>query len=404
MCFISSEYPPSIIGGLGIHVQKLTTALATRMDVDVVLPKPMNTTDEYQELAKNIRMTTVLMEATYDDTGSWCRFAKNAIHQITNWPESELPNVFHCHDWGTVLVGIKCRWALGIPLIFHVHLPNRFPLCASIENLGLVSADMVTVSSSAMEVEMNKRRMPIRKLEVLKNGVDTDVFKPSKDWPKDRGYILFVGRLVEQKGVEYLLRALSYVGQKFDVGLKIVGHGEYKEWLVRLSTNLALSSPVDFVPWVEHEKLAELYQGARLVVIPSVFEPFGMVALEAMACKRAVVASRTGGLTEIVRHGKTGFLAQPKDHLDLAQWIMKLLKDDELRNSMGEAGCESISAQGYTWPAVAERVNRLYLKGRAGFKIGDKPKDADRYIHQIVEQAPQKDKDDWSDLLYNLFE
>jgi glycogen synthase len=402
VCFISSEYPPSIVGGLGIHVGKLTTALASHMDVDVVLPRPEKKRDTYWELAENIRTTTLPVDASYNDTGSWCRFAKNAVQELASRSKDDLPEVIHCHDWVTVLAGIKCRWTLNIPIVFHVHLPNRTPLCASIENLGLVSADMVTVSSGPMRAEMIDRRMPIRKLKVLKNGVDLDVFRPSEDWPDDGGYILFVGRLVEQKGVDYLLRAFSYVRQKFDVRLKIVGHGEYKEWLERLSVNLTISSHVEFVRWVRHEELAGLYQGARLVVVPSVFEPFGMVALEAMACRRAVVGSRVGGLAEVVQDGKTGFLAQPKDHLDLAQWIMALLANDELRNGMGEAGHKRVTAQGYTWPSIAKDVGELYLEVRESFKLGQKP-DADLYIQQIIEQAPHKDKYDWRDLLGGLF-
>ena len=162
VCFISSEYPPSIVGGLGIHVQKLTTALAGLMDVEVVLPNPLNRTDTYQRPAENIRTVTVPVNTSYDDSDkvSWCRFATNAIQKITNWTKSERPDVIYCHDWVTVLAGIKCRWVLNIPLIFHVHLPNRAPL----------------------------------------------------------------------------FRAFTYVRQKFDVSLKIVGDGD-KDWLKRLSNH-----------------------------------------------------------------------------------------------------------------------------------------------------------------------
>ncbi len=116
-----------------------------------------------------------------------------------------------------------------------------------------------------------------------------------------------------------------------------------------------------------------------------------------------MVASRLGGLTEIVQDEKTGFLVQPKDHLDLAQWIMTLLSDNELRNRMGEAGYRRVSAEGYTWPIIAEHVERLYHEVREGFEIRDKPEEADLYINQILEQASEKDKDDWKTLLDNLF-
>lgn len=402
--FISSEYPPCVFGGLGIHVQKLTTALARFMEIDVLLPNPMPEGTLYEQPSGNVRPAVVPVTATYEDPSSWCRFALNAIPRLLNMPKDRAPAIIHCHDWVTVLAGIKCRWALKVPLIFHVHLPNRDPLCASIENLALISADMVTVNSEFMSVELTDRGLPIRKLRVVKNGVDSEVFRPSPDWPADDGYILFVGRLVEQKGVEYLLRAFSYVHQKFpEVRLKIIGHGEFAEWLERLSANLTLSSHVEFLKWVPHEQLASLYQRARLVVVPSVFEPFGMVALEAMACKRPVVASRIGGLKEIVQHGKTGFLVHPKDHLDLAQWMMTLLADADLRKTMGEASYAAVLAGGYTWPAIAQQFYDLYREAREGFATRDMPPDARKYMYEIVGQTPESQQWNWKQLLADLF-
>ncbi|MBV8818767.1 MAG: glycosyltransferase [Acidobacteriaceae bacterium] len=403
--FISSEYPPCVFGGLGIHVQKLTAALAGLMEVEVLLPNPMPEGTLYEQPPANVRPAVVPVTAQYtDDPSSWCRFALNAIPRLLHTAESQWPAIVHCHDWVTVLAGIKCRWHANVPLVFHVHLPNRDPLCASIENLALISADMVTVNSEFMSVELTDRGLPIRKLRVVKNGVDTDIFRPSPDWPADDGYILFVGRLVEQKGVEYLLRAFSYVHQKFpDVRLKILGHGEFEAWLERLAANLMLSSHVEFLKWVPHEQTASLYQRARLVVVPSVFEPFGMVALEAMACKRPVVASRIGGLREIVQHGKTGFLVHPKDHLDLAQWMMTLLSDAELRQKMGEASHAAISAGGYTWPAIAQSFYDLYVEARDGFERRNMPTDARRYMGQIVGQTSESNRWNWRQLLENLY-
>jgi glycosyltransferase involved in cell wall biosynthesis len=264
---------------------------------------------------------------------------------------------------------------------------------------------MVTVNSEFMSVELTDRRLPIRKLRVVKNGVDLEIFRPASDWPADGGYILFVGRLVEQKGIEYLLRAFSYVRQKFpDVRLMIVGDGEFKEWLERLASNLTILRNVDFVPWVQHEDLARLYQRARIVVIPSIFEPFGMVALEAMACKRPVVASNIGGLREIVRHGKTGFLVNPKDHLDLALWMMTLLSDNGLQSRMGAAGYQRVSEEGYTWASIADQFGDLYQEVREGFESREEPKEAQLYISQIVDQASALDKYDWIWLTRGLYD
>lgn len=398
VCFISSEYPPRVYGGLGIHVDKLTAALTEHLAVDVLLPEPGP--KEYRQTKTRVTPVRVPVQATYDDLTSWLRFARNVPSRI----EREQHDIIHCHDWVTVLAGIKCKWSFGIPLVFHVHLPNRNPLCASIENLGLVAADLVTVNSEAVAVEIRDRKLPIRELTVVHNGVDTDLFRPAESWPADGGYVLFVGRLVEQKGVEYLLRAFPYVRDKFpDVRLKIVGDGEFRDWLEQLSKNLMVSSHVEFLGWLEQEDIASLYQAARVVVVPSVYEPFGMVALEAFSCKRPVVASRVGGLREIVIHDSAGFIAEPKDHLDLAQWLMTLLSDSELRQRMGEAGFARLSDEGYLWPAVAEHFIKLYERTVRESPRLDRPEEADGLIFDIQRFAPGGDKHGWKEFMMTIF-
>jgi glycosyltransferase involved in cell wall biosynthesis len=297
-------------------------------------------------------------------------------------------DVIHCHDWVTVLAGVRCRWRHNIPLVFHLHLPNRTPLCASIENLGLACADLITVNSEGMRAELRERSQVLglesRPIHVIRNGVDLDIFRPREDWPADDGYILFVGRLVAQKGLEYLLRAFYYIHEKFpDVRLKIVGNGDLGAQLQRLRTNLMIPAQlVDFVDpaqWMTRPEVAELYQGARVVVVPSIYEPFGMTALEALACQRPVVASRTGGLMETIKHDVNGFLAEPGDELDLAQWIMTLLSDPALRSRLGKEGRERLS-QEYTWPWIARRTMQLY-------------RDLNRYLDRDVPPTAYELKD-----------
>ena len=402
VCFVSSEYPPHVYGGLGVHVEKLTTALSQHLSVDILLPDPgMN---EYRHMVPRARPIPLNISASYNDPPSWVRFAEFVTPKLERLASKERPRVIHCHDWVTVLAGIRGKWLLNIPLLFHVHLPNRNPLSGSIENLGLVCADIVTVNSEAMFVELSDRRLPIRKLRIVSNGVDLDIFRPAQNWPADGGYILFVGRLVEQKGVEYLLRAFYYVRDKFqNIRLKIVGDGEFREWLERLASNLMLSSHVEFVRWMPHDKLASLYQEALFVVVPSVFEPFGMVALEAFACKRPVVASRVGGLKEIVKHHMNGFLTEPKDHLDLAQWLLSLLSEAELRSRMGEAGFARLFEEGYTWPATALQFIEFYEELNERPLDKTPPREASAFVEQILDMAPEADVWQWRKFLRTLF-
>ncbi len=214
VCFISSEYPPHLIGGLGAHVEELTKALGEHLSVDVVLPAiPPRSEEEYKKDVPGVQLHKTGIPASYSDAASWINFSSSAAEIIRDMEPK--PQVIHCHDWVTVLAGIDCRQRLKVPLLFHLHLPNRSPLCASIENLGLVYADRVTVNSKAAYWEIATRTLGInRKIKIINNGVNVARFKPCEDWPHDDGYILFVGRLVEQKGAAYLLHAFSYVIEK----------------------------------------------------------------------------------------------------------------------------------------------------------------------------------------------
>jgi glycosyltransferase involved in cell wall biosynthesis len=270
--------------------------------------------------------------------------------------------VIHCHDWVTALAGIKCRERLKVPLVFHLHLPNRAKLCASIENLGLACADLVTVNSNAMFESLDRRKgLTVRRRAVVKNGVDSDFFRPADDPPAGDGYVLFVGRLVKQKGVEYLLRAVYYARQRLpDIRVKIVGDGELRPMLERLCKNFMIADKVEFLGWREGPELVRLYQGASLVVVPSIYEPFGMTAIEALACERPVVASDVDGLYDLVQHGVTGYQVKPGKPLDLAQWIMTLLCDPGLRERMGKAGRRFVLDNGYSWPKIAAQYVKFY--------------------------------------------
>ena len=374
VCFVSSEYPPRMVGGLGAHVEQLTTALGQHIDVQIVLPSVGSDMDEYQRPpCPRIQLKNLTnCDPSYNDLLSWFQFATDASNEITNLiREGGSFDAIHCHDWVTILAGIKCRLVHDIPLVFHVHLPNRTPLCASVENLGLAYADLVTVSSDDTRRELLRRSQslgldPEPTIRIVKNGVDLDIFQLGKGLPADDDYILFVGRIVQQKGLQYLLRAFYYVLQKFpDIRLKIVGRGDLQPQLERLCRNLLIpEQKVEFVdpsPWLTRPELAKLYQGARVVVVPSIYEPFGMTALEALACQRPVVASRVGGLQDIIRHKETGFLAEPQNELDLAQWIMALLWDPALCDRLGSAGRAALeAAPDATWSQIAQQVIGLY--------------------------------------------
>ncbi len=374
VCFVSSEYPPRMVGGLGAHVEQLTTALSAHVDLKIVLPSVGRDMDDYQRPPNpRIQLKSLTNSyPSYDNLVSWFQFGADAVNEIDYMIRQGIKfDAIHCHDWVTALVGIRCRRKYEIPLVFHMHLPNRTPVCASVENLGLAYADLVTVSSDDTRQELFRRSQtlglsPEPVIRIVRNGVDLDTFRPGNGGPAEDDYILFVGRIVQQKGLQYLLRAFYYVTRKFPgIRLKIVGRGDLQPQLERLCRNLLLPGhQVEFVdpsPWLTRAELARLYQGARVVVVPSIYEPYGMTAMEALACQRPVVASRIGGLKEIIRHRETGLLAEPQNELDLAQWIMTVLADPAYGDLLGAAGRAALeAAPDTTWPQIAQQVIGLY--------------------------------------------
>lgn len=374
-CFISSEYPPHIVGGLGIYIGAISEALASEIDLDVVLPNILPGEARYDKpTTPGLRLQRLRVDnyPTYEDAISWLQFSEEASDKIDDLiKDGAVFNVIHCHDWTTALAGLKCRNRHKIPLVFHLHLPESHPFCRAIETLALACSDVVVVCSEAMRAELKKRvrayKIPFHNnIQLVKNGVDVDTFRPAEDEESsDDGYILYAGRLVRQKGVEYLLRALPYVNEKFPgTPLKIVGDGRLRNALEKLRDCLLLpKEQVEFLGHVtSRAELAKLYQQASVVVVPSIYEPFGMTALEAMACGRPVIASRVGGLEELVgsdEYRETGFLAEPRDELGIAQWLMALLSDRERRIRVGMAGCQSLRAE-WAWPSRANNLLDVY--------------------------------------------
>ena len=357
ICFISSEYPPNVIGGLGVHVNELSNALTnSKLNVDIVLP---SSSVNYDNINNGINLLPLAkIKASYNKPVSWLNFAHHAANKICNLPL--LPDVVHCHDWVTILAGIICKCKLKIPLVYHLHLPNKRPFCSSIENLGLVCSDLVTVNSEFIKEEVLSRQLKINKIKVVKNGVNLNQFKPKEPLHEDN-YILYVGRLVHQKGVDILLRAFWYVTKKYpDIKLKVVGVGELEDYLKRLCVNLMIADKVLFEGLKKGEELVEIYQKSKMVIVPSIYEPFGMTVIEAFACKKPVIATNFMGLKENIIDGKTGYLFEKEDYLDLAQWIMNLLHDDKRRKEFGENGYNSVINNDYNWNSISKVFIKEY--------------------------------------------
>jgi glycosyltransferase involved in cell wall biosynthesis len=362
VALFSSEYPPHVMGGLGVHVDRLTASLSAEVSFDLFVPAE----GDYPAATRAVRIHEVPLADARTDIEHWLHYCQAAARLAA--PAARAADLLHCHDWMTVLAGLRLRQTTGKPLVYNVHLPQNTGLRMALENLGLLAADLVLVNSQAVREELMERRLPVRRFEVVPNGVDLDTFRPAADWPRDGGYVLFVGRLVAQKGVDLLLRAFDAVLQRCpESRLLVVGDGELELYLDRLARFLGFPDRVSFAGWRTGAALVELYQGAQMVVVPSYYEPFGIVALEAMACGRPVIASRVGGLQEIVTDGVEGYLVEVGDHRRLAGRLASLILNPELRARMGAAALRRAAEFG--WRRVAGETLALYRElARRGAK------------------------------------
>lgn len=355
VAFLSSEYPPHTYGGLGTSVEALSRFLgAAGVEVVVLLPEA----DDYAEPPPGVELCGVQVEGEGVDSDEdyWLTYCESALHAARHTGLSV--DLVHCHDWMTALGGLAIGRAMGVPVLMSVHLPQSAPTNVLLENIGIVVSDGVVVNSGAVRAELAERHLGEGEITVIPNGVDLDQF-PASDEPPRRHEILFVGRLVPQKGVDVLLRSLGAVLRRHpDATLVIAGDGQQQLYLERLARFLGLRERVSFLGWQARGDLAALYRASAVTAVPSLYEPFGLVALEAMSSGRPVVVSRLGGLAEIVDDEVSGFTVQAGDHLDLATRLAALLSDAELARAMGRAARRR--AEQFGWAAIADRTASLY--------------------------------------------
>jgi glycogen(starch) synthase len=210
--------------------------------------------------------------------------------------------------------------------------------------------------------------LPNDKLVMVPNGVNTNVYDDVKNNLKDfrknfalpeEKIVLYVGRLVYEKGIHVLINAAPKILDKVDAKFIIVGSGYMKEQLLNIVRSMGLEHKVLFEGFLDEQSLLKLQKCADVSVVPSLFEPFGIVALEAMAAKSPVVVSDTGGLSEIVEHDVTGVKVYPNNPDSLAWGITKVLLDENYRNRIRENAYKNVQEK-YDWEKIAQQTKRIY--------------------------------------------
>jgi starch synthase len=306
-------------------------------------------------------------------------------------------DLVHCHTWYTHLGGLLMARAYGLPLVVTVHsleplrpwkreqLGGGYELSAWVERQALESADaVIAVSGATRDDVLAHFETPPERIHVVHNGIDTDHWAPDPGWdalarfglaPGGR-YVLFVGRITRQKGISILLAAIRHL----DPGIGVVlaaGQPDTPELAAEVeravedARNTRTEGAVTWIPeQLDRLTLRQLYSHAAAFVSPSVYEPFGITNLEAMACHAPVVATRVGGVPEVVVDGVTGLLVDvpadapgaevdPSVARSLAEAINGLLADPARGTAMGEAGRRR-AVEEFSWPAIARRTVAVY--------------------------------------------
>jgi glycosyltransferase involved in cell wall biosynthesis len=235
------------------------------------------------------------------------------------------------------------------------------------EKTGLEGADKVIAVSKTMKEDILKYfAIKADRVEVIHNGIDLDTWKQKKMDPGlkkrfgiDDDYILFVGRPTVQKGMGYLIDAMEHIPCQLIMGAVGADTKEYEDIMrEKVQENKR-------IVWI-HEQLKEeeyiqLYTNARVFVCPSIYEPFGIINLEAMSCKTPVVASAVGGILEVVVHEETGLLVEPANPKKIADAVNRLLKDPLMARKLGENGRKRVE-EFFSWDRIADQTKKLYEK------------------------------------------
>jgi alpha-maltose-1-phosphate synthase len=398
IAILSNEYPPYIYGGAGVHVEYLTREL-TRVEGGNHAVEILCFGD--QEIhGGNLTVHGVHPEFKLPSQDPrHAKFLDTMLRDLVMTGMLADVDVVHCHTWYTHLAGCLVKQLTGAKLVLTTHslephrpwkveqLGTAYNASSWVEKTAYENADGVIAVSQSMREDVHQLYgVPYDKIRVIHNGIDLDQYKPTPDDavltrygvdPK-RPYILFVGRITRQKGIIHLVRAIKHIRPGVQVVL-CAGAPDTPEIGREMEERIAearrqTDNPIVWIPQiVPKEDIITLYTQASLFVCPSVYEPFGIINLEAMACGTPVVASAVGGIKEVVVSDRTGLLVpfepiggtefEPKHPeqfaLDLATAVNCLLDDPDKLKRMGLRSRERVE-HFFSWTSIARWTADFY--------------------------------------------
>lgn len=362
---LAGEYPPLRLGGIATMLEGLVREQRARHEVGVVVLRGV----DYHREGDAAGAELLSLDAAALAQGALLEARALDAAVPREGLLAQRWDVLHAHDWYGVLPALAVRARARTPMVMSAHLPLRYgftyanhPLPARdkarLEALGFRQSRRVIAPSGAIATLLEREYdVPREKLRVAHNGVDAERFAPGDVAPAPT--VLSVSRLTEQKGIELLVDAFAEVRARAPgARLDIAGEGPSRAAIEARVGALALEGSVRLLGHVPHAELPALYRRAWAFVSASVYEPFGLTTLEALACGTPAIVSPLGGGPEIVRDGREGLVRWPHDRGALAGAMIELLSSAERRAAMGRAARER--ALELSWPACAARVEACY--------------------------------------------
>ncbi len=381
---LSWEYPPKSVGGLAQHVYDLTTNLArSGQEIDLITAG-----DHQLPSFERVNGINVHRVTPYDVSPShfipWILQLNISMLEkaVSLFNKEGYYHIIHVHDWLVAYAGRALKHINKIPMIATIHATEYG------RNQGLHNQDQryigdvewwlafeawqVICCSSYMQKELETvYKIPRDKIKIIYNGVSLENYQTEKSPEAVRSFrnqfaepqgkiVFFVGRLVQEKGVQVLLEAVPEITTYYPkTKFVISGKGPMMEELKNKAVTLGIEDKVIFTGYIDDETRNLLYASSDVAVFPSLYEPFGIVALEGMATETPVVVSDTGGLSEIIDHGRDGFKTPPGSADYLARDILKILTDENTARKLSQRAYQKVKEL-YSWEGIASKTMEVY--------------------------------------------
>ncbi|MCS7257701.1 MAG: glycogen synthase [Thermomicrobium sp.] len=392
---LTNEYPPHVYGGAGVHVEYLTRELAALVAVEVRCFGDQDI-EQPNLRVRGYRGWDEIRRS--GDRRHWS--ALDALSRNLLMVRDPIDaDVIRAHTWYTDLAALWGRLLWERPYVLTIHsleplrpwkaeqLGTAYRLSSWMERTAIEAADaVIAVSGATRQDVLRLFAIPPERVHVIHNGIDIDLYRKTSETSAleragvdlDRPYVLFVGRITRQKGIVHLLDAVRFLHPDVQVVL-LAGQPDTPELAQAVETRVAeLRAQRSGIVWIPEmlprSDVIQFYSHATVFCCPSVYEPFGLINLEAMACECPVVASDVGGIPEVVVDGETGILVhvevdpergEPIDPQgfarDLAAAIQRIVDDPSLRERLGRNGRARVE-QHFSWRAVAQRTLDLYRR------------------------------------------